>query len=146
MEYTEEQRQHLYEKLKASINEKPGFSVHNGLKITKLEYGCCEGEMQIRPESLNSIGIVHGGCLVSLADNVAGMAICSTGVNTITVDCNFSFLRAAKGSYVRCVAQPEKLGGKLAVIRCVLTDDQDKTVATGQFTFLVTGEIGKKKG
>lgn len=145
MEYTEEQRQHLYEKLKASINEKPGFSVHNNLKITKLENGCCEGEVQITPASLNSIGIVHGGCLYALADNVAGMAICSTGVTTITVDSSFNFLRSAKGAYVRCVAQPEKIGSKLAVIRCILTDDQEKVVATGQFTFLVTGLTGKKK-
>ena len=118
----------------ATINS-CGFTYHNGIRITKLELDYCEGELEITPECLNPLGIVHGGCLAALADTVGGMAALSRGKGTVTVSYGFNFLRQAKGTKIKCVATPEKIGRTISVFRCVLTDDEDKTVASGQFTF-----------
>lgn len=112
-----------------------GFTCHNGIRITRLEQDYCEGELDITPNCLNYLGIVHGGCLAALADTVGGMAAISSGRGTVTLNYGFSFLRQAKGKKIRCVATPEKVGKSVSVFRCVLTDDEGKTVASGQFTF-----------
>lgn len=112
-----------------------GFTHHNGIRVTKLELDYCEGELEITPECLNPLGIVHGGCLAALADTVGGMAALSRGKGTVTVSYGFNFLRPATGSRIKCVATPEKIGRTISVFRCVLTDDQDRLVASGQFTF-----------
>lgn len=112
-----------------------GFTYHNGIRITKLELDHCEGELDVTPECLNPLGIVHGGCLAALADTVGGMAALSRGKGTVTVNYGFSFLRQARGTKIKCVAEPEKIGKSISVFRCTLTDDEDKLVASGQFTF-----------
>lgn len=126
-------RQHC-DRVIQTINS-TGFTFHNGIRITKLELDYCEGELEITPECLNPLGIVHGGCLAALADTVGGMAALSRGKGTVTVNYGFSFLRQAKGKKIKCVAVPEKIGKTISVFRCTLTDDEGKSVASGQFTF-----------
>ena len=50
------------------------------------------------------------------------------------------FLRPATGSKIVCEATPKKLGRNLSVIQVVLTNDQNKSVATGTFTFFMFSE------
>ena len=134
MTFTDDQARKFYDRIIETINAS-GFVSHNHIRITKLELDYCEGELEITPESLNPMGIVHGGCLAALADTVGGMAAVSRGKGTVTVNYGFSFLRQAKGNKIKCVATPEKVGKTITVVRCVLTDDQDELVASGQFTF-----------
>ena len=72
---------------------------------------------------------------------MAGIAACSTGRGTVTLNYGFSFHRQARGTVIKCVAEPEKVGNKVSVFRCSLTDDQGQLVASGQFTFFMTGEL-----
>lgn len=117
------------------------YSRHNQIRVTAVyPDGSAEGELTITPESLNPYGIVHGGCLASLADTVAGWAVSvSQGKNTVTVNYAFNFLHPAKGSNraIHCRAVPEKLGRTLCVYRLVLTDDAGVEVANGNFTFFL---------
>jgi acyl-coenzyme A thioesterase PaaI-like protein len=41
------------------------------------------------------------------------------------------------------VAEPEKIGRTVSVFRCALTDDQGELVASGQFTFFMTGPLNE---
>lgn len=141
MEMTPEQREAYYAKLIHYINTKRGYARHSGVVVTKVEPNYCEGELAITPDTCNYLGIVHGGCLATLADTVAGIAACSSGNGTVTINYGFSFLRPAAGSKVRCVAEPEKVGRQVSVFRCSLYNDEDKLVASGQFTFFMTGPL-----
>jgi acyl-CoA thioesterase len=145
MEMTQEQRQAYYDKLLHSINTRRSYVTTSGIRVTKVAENYCEGELEITPDVCNYWGIVHGGCLATLADSVAGVAACSTGQGTVTVSYGFNFLRPAKGSLVRCVAEPEKIGRTISVFRCTLTDDQGGLVASGLFTFFMTGPLDQKK-
>lgn len=131
----------------ASFSVKEGkaedaFSVYNHVVVTQFfEDGSAEGELQIHPESLNIYGIVHGGCLATLADTVGGSAVsAATGQYPVTVNYAFNFLRPAKGTNQKivCRATPEKLGRTLCVYHVSLTDDQGVEVANGNFTFFLT--------
>lgn len=115
-----------------------GFSQYNGLTVTRIQDGVGEGELKITPQSLNPLGIVHGGCLAALADTVAGVAASrAVGVPSVTVNYCFNFLRPAKGTgqKIYCRAVPDKLGKTLSVYSVTLTDDDGAEVACGTFTF-----------
>jgi acyl-CoA thioesterase len=144
-ELTEEQKQAYYEKLLHSINTRRSYVTTSGIRVTKIGEHYCEGELPVTPDVCNYWGIVHGGCLAALADSVAGVAACSTGLGTVTVSYGFNFLRPAKGSLIRCVAEPEKIGRTICVFRCTLTDDRDELVASGLFTFFMTGPLDQEK-
>lgn len=141
MEMTEEQRQAYYDKLIHYINTARGYAKYSNVHVTKVEPNYCEGELTITPDLCNYLGIVHGGCLATLADTVAGIAACSSGNGTVTINYGFSFLRPTTGTKVRCIAEPEKVGRKVSVFRCSLYNDEDKLVASGQFTFFMTGPL-----
>ena len=124
-----------YSKLYDRVNKHSAFAVHNHIKITHIDEDKVEGELTIAPESLNPLGFVHGGCLVSLADSVAGTAVYTKGRACVTLDCSFNYLRPATGTKIRCVARPQKIGHTIAVYEVLLTDDQERPVASGIFNF-----------
>lgn len=117
------------------------FSAHNNIRITAVYTdGSAEGELTVTPQSLNPHGIVHGGCLATLADTVGGWAASASRFrNCVTVNYAFNFLRPAKGTNrkIYCEAVPEKLGATLCVYRLTLTDDEGVEVANGNFTFFL---------
>lgn len=125
-----------------SIINRPGmFSTENGITVTLARPGRAEGELTIRSTSLNPHGIVHGGCLYTLADTVAGAAsIAGSAKRCVTVNGTLEFLRPAVGTRIRCVATPKKEGRTLSVMQVVLTNDESKEVATGTFTFFLFDE------
>lgn len=135
------QRAAFYDRLKEFINSTEGFAMHSGVRVTKVDMDYCEGELTITPEKCNYLGIVHGGCLATLADTVSGIAVCSRGKAPVTLNYGFSFLRQATGTVIKCVAEPESVGGTISVMRCALTDDQGRLVASGQFTFYTKGDL-----
>ena len=138
---TNEQMQAHWDKMIRYINNARGYAKYSGITVTKVAEDYCEGELAITPDTCNYLGIVHGGCLATLADTVAGVAACSTGQGTVTINYGFSFLRQARGDKIRCVAEAEKSGRTIKVFRCSLFDDGGELVASGQFTFFMTGPL-----
>ena len=120
------------------INYPGQFAYENGITVTAARPGYAEGMLEVRPTSSNPGGTVHGGCLYTLADTVAGTAACAHGASCVTISGTLEFLRPATGPTIRCVATPKKQGQTLSVMQVVLTNDVGKEVATGTFTFFMT--------
>lgn len=122
------------------------FSGHNHILITEMnDDGSAKGHLTVTPESTNPMKIVHGGALMSLADVVAGWGVANAAQgNCVTVNTSFQFLKAAKGTNekIYCVTKPQKMGRTICVIDVELSDDAGKIVATGVYTFYITGAIG----
>ena len=91
--------------------------------------------LEIQPSSLNPLGIVHGGALVTLADTVAGTAAYTTGKTCVTLDCSMQYLSPGTGTRIHCTAVPKKLGRTVLVYNVSLTDDSSRPVASGTYTF-----------
>ncbi|MBE6972957.1 MAG: PaaI family thioesterase [Ruminococcaceae bacterium] len=132
------QASHLASDLSRIINRSGQFAYENGITVTDARPGYAEGVLEVRPTSSNPHGTVHGGCLYTLADTVAGTAACAHGASCVTVSGTMEFLRPATGPTIRCVATPKKQGRTLSVMQVVLTDDAGKNVATGTFTFFMS--------
>ena len=125
--------------------QKNAFMLHNHIELESVEPDRAVFRLDIRPESCNPYGIVHGGALVTLADTVAGTAAFTTGRTCVTLDSSMQFLAAARGDKVFCVATPKKVGRTILVYDISITDSEDRLVATGIFTFYATGEYQPTK-
>ena len=142
MEMTEEQRQRHYEKLAHYINTVRGYAHLTGIRVTKVDRDYCEGELDITPDKCNYLGIVHGGCLATLADTVAGIAACTDGRGCVTLNCSVSYLRAAQNTKkVYCKASAVKTGHTIAVYQAELFDDDGTLLANGTYTFFLKEQL-----
>ncbi len=119
------------------VNRPHQFSYENGIVITRVEPGLCEGELTTGPDSFNPHGTVHGGALATLADTVSGVCACSRGGSCVTAGSSMEFLRPATGPRLLCRATPKKLGHTLSVVQFSITDEEGTPVATGTFTFFM---------
>lgn len=120
------------------INNPNLFNSHNGITVTAIGDGKAQGVLEVSPSSMNPHGTVHGGCLYTLADTVAGSAVAaSCGVPCVTVSGTLEFLRPATGATVHCEASAKKLGSTICTMQVELTDQNHKVVATGTFIFML---------
>ncbi|TDL34887.1 PaaI family thioesterase [Jeotgalibacillus sp. S-D1] len=88
--------------------------------------------MPVEPLYLNSLGIIHGGIISSLAD----VAMCNTiesdednKQKAVTVDLNISFLKGARGSRLIAEAEIISSGKTLTHAQCLIYDENTQLVA-----------------
>ena len=136
-----EERQAYCSSLLRYVQDHPGdsYSRLSHITITAVGDGWAEGELTVCPEVLNPMGMVHGGCLATLADTVAGTAAHSGGQRCVTLNCSLNLLKPAKGSRIVCRAVRQKSGRTIQVCEVVLTDEQGAQVMTGTLTFYALG-------
>lgn len=117
------------------------FSHVNHMRLTGADRDCVTGELEVVPDVLNPWGVVHGGCLVTLADTTAGTLNFINGKQSVTLNCSVNFLRAARGKYIRCTAKVQKMGRSTSVIEASLTDEKGQEVCTGVYTFFHMADV-----
>ena len=112
-----------------------------GMELVSLDEGYAKGRMKMADIIKNSYGGVHGGALYSLADTIAGCAACTYGCYVCTVSGNMNYLLPGVNTeYIYCEAKVVRQGMHLAVYDVEITDDFDKVLQTGTFTFYVMNE------
>ena len=141
----EQNNQSFFQTLIDKMNEPGQFSADVHVRIEKIDVGYAQGVLDVHPENLNLMGIVHGGCLATLADTVAGMGVAATGNACVTVSYGMNFLRPATGKQIRCIATADQMGRRLCVMRTELLNEAGEKVATGNFTFCVMQPLDKNK-
>jgi acyl-CoA thioesterase len=121
------------------INDPALFPAQNGIQVTRFWQDYAEGELTVRPSSMNPRGIVHGGCLSTLMDTVAGIAACTTGRSCVTLNSTMNYIKAAKAGTKKILCQTSKVkaGRTIAVYNSVLTDDDGEVIASGTYTFFL---------
>lgn len=119
------------------VNTPHQFSYESGIRVLEVEAGYAKGVLEVGPNSINPHGNVHGGALATLADTVGGCCACSEGGSCVTANCSMEFLRPASGARIYCEATPKKLGRTLSVIQVVMTNEEQKVVATATYTFFM---------
>ena len=80
-----------------AANKQPPFAEFLGLKITHLSPERVTAELVARAELNNRFGILHGGALMALADNLGGTATTANlkpGQSTTTVESKTNFFAA----------------------------------------------------
>lgn len=129
-----------YDKLIKMRNETNIFAKNLGICITKIELGKAEAELKITDGMSNFVGSVHGGCLFTLADVVAGSVASSYGYKSTTVDANMHYLNPALDTTtVYGKGEVLKHGKKITVVNVTITDQKGVTLVSSIFTFMSLG-------
>jgi 1,4-dihydroxy-2-naphthoyl-CoA hydrolase len=82
-----------------------------------------------REELTTTGGALHGGVLMSLADNLGG--VCAylnlpAGAGTATISSSTNFLRGVREGHVTGTARPLRVGRTLIVVQTDLRDDEGR--------------------
>lgn len=121
--------------LKKLVIENP-FMQELNMKILEIERGYVKGRLQVTDKVLNPYGSVHGGCLYSLADITAGLAACTYGVYSSTIDGTMEYiLPAIDTRYIICEAKEIRQGMHVSQYEAFLYDDKEQLVDKAVFSF-----------
>jgi len=93
----------------------------------------------VKPELINSAGVLHGGVSASIADTAVGVAIQhhfggTRSISTVELKVNYFRPVAAGTLYAR--AHLLRIGSTLCIGRVDLTDDDKNLVGTGIVTYI----------
>lgn len=115
--------------------EKNSFMLHNYMELESVEMDRAVFRLEIRPESQNPYGMVHGGAIYTLADNATGAAAHTDGRYYVTQTSALHFLRNQGGGTVRAAASVRHRGRSTCLVAVDITGQGGKLLATGEFTF-----------
>jgi 1,4-dihydroxy-2-naphthoyl-CoA hydrolase len=119
----------------------PAFSDFLGIKITHISPERVTGELLARPELDNSVGLLHGGAIMSLADNLGGaatMANLPDGAQTTTIESKTNFFAGIPlGDTARAECTPLHRGRTTMVWQTKITRNDGRLCAMVTQTQLV---------
>jgi acyl-CoA thioesterase len=130
-----------YQKLIAVTNQENHFMTYNNIKLAQMWEDHSVVELNVRKESKNLFGAIHGGVYVTMADCAAGAAARSRGKRYVTLNHSFEFFRTSNEEWIRAFASVRHRGNTICVVSVDVKDEKDKLLASGTFTMFATGEL-----
>lgn len=131
----------MNEELKLKIKkelENNGFIQLLGMEILEMKEGYARGMICMNKTHMNQYKGMHGGCIYSLADTIAGVAAISYGNMVSTIDGKMDYLEPASNTeHIYCEAKVVRQGKKVAVYETFVTNDAGKLLAKADFTYFV---------
>ena len=115
--------------------EANAFMKHNYIEIESVEQDHAVIRLDVRPESKNPYGMVHGGAIYTMADNATGTAVHTDGRHYVTQTSALHFLRNQSGGVVRAEAWVRHRGRSTSLVNVDITGEDGRLLATGEFTF-----------
>ena len=126
-----------YEKLCELRNKQNRFGDLAGVRIVEIREGYARTELEVRPELLNPIGSLHGGCLFTMADITGGSAAVSHGEQVTTADADIRYLRP--GIHVKKLTAESKeikKGENLLVYQVEIRDEKETLLAAATLSYM----------
>ena len=125
---------------------KNAFMLHNYIELERVEKDRAVFKLDIRPESYNPYGLIHGGAIYTLADNATGAAAHSDGRYYVTQTSALHFLRNQSEGEIQADARVRHRGHSTCLVAVDILGEDEKLLATGEFTFFcVDPEIMARK-
>lgn len=106
-------------RLEQIAHAQPPFAQLLGIRITKVSLDRIEAEVDITAQLGNRNGVLHGGAVMGIADNVGGTATfvgLAEDESSTTIESKTNFFRSVQiGDTVRVVAEPLHKGRRTQV-------------------------------
>lgn len=129
-----------FEALSKLAKEEGRFIDLIGMELLDIRLGYAKGMIHVSKMHTNPMGIVHGGCIYTMADTVAGMAANTHGESVVTTSSSINFLAPANDTKTVMVEATEvRYGRKVSVYEVKVFNDEDEVLALGTFQFYNTG-------
>jgi acyl-CoA thioesterase len=115
------------------------FAKHSGIELVAVEPGRAVTRMTVQPWHLNSVGLVHGGAIFTLADFAFAAASNSHGTVAVGINVSISYVNAAREGVLTAEACEVSRNPRLASYTVNVTD------AAGQLVAVFQGLVYRKK-
>jgi uncharacterized protein (TIGR00369 family) len=108
------------------------FSAATGVEVDSAAKDEVKGRLPWAPERCTSMGMMHGGAIMTLADSLGG--ICAflnlpPGAGTSTIESKTNFFRAVRKGAAHATTRPLHVGRTVIVVQTDVLDDDGKRVA-----------------
>jgi 1,4-dihydroxy-2-naphthoyl-CoA hydrolase len=107
------------------------FAATLGIELVSATPEEVVGRLAWREELCTTGGAMHGGALMSLADNLGGVCAYLNlpgGAGTATISSSTNFLRGVREGRVTATARPLRVGRTVIVVETEVRDDADRLV------------------
>ena len=107
------------------------FAVTLGMELVSANPEEAVGRLAWREELCTTGGALHGGALMSLADNLGGLCAylnLPAGAGTATISSSTNFLRGVREGTVTATARPLRVGRAVIVVQTELHDGAGRLV------------------
>jgi len=106
------------------------FASRNGMRMAEVRTGYARAEMAVEEGHLNTVAILHGGALFTLADFAFAAACNSHGVVAVACQADMTYFKGiAEGARITAVAEEISRTRKLSTCVVRLTDESGELVA-----------------
>ena len=109
------------------------FTAFLGIEMVSASPHEVRARLAWREELCTAGGVLHGGALMSLADNVGGFCaflnLPESAAGTATIESKTNFFAAVRDGSVHSVSRPLHTGRRTIVVDTELYDDAGKLVA-----------------
>lgn len=108
-----------------------------GLKILELKEGYAKTTFPYKKELLRFGGVIHGGVVMTVIDNAAGLAVMTVNDknNQVTVELKVNFLEPLVHGPFTCIGRVVRAGKRIAVAEGEVYDSKGKLCAKGVGTW-----------
>lgn len=111
------------------------FPNHIGVVIDDIELTGARAHIDLKPETMNAIGIAHGGVTYTLADTCAAYASRGDGREYVTQQSNFYYIKAGKGNRINAKATVINRTRSLCIVDVDVFDETNSLICTGTFNY-----------
>ena len=108
------------------------FVQHIGIELTEVSPGYAKAKMKIQKYHLNSVDIVQGGAIFTLADFTFAAASNSHGTVAVGISANIFYVKATSSGTLYAEGKEISKNPKLATYLIHVTDDKNEVVAIFQ--------------
>jgi acyl-CoA thioesterase len=116
------------------------FAAETGIRLIELRSGFAKAHMRLEQRHLNSVGIVQGGAIFTLADLAFAAASNSGGKVAVAINTTLSFLKATKTGTLHAEATEISRTRRLSVCTVRVTNEAEELVALFQGTAYIKDE------
>ncbi len=113
----------------AEFFERDCFARENGIRVVEVRLGFARTEMTVESRHLNSVGILQGGALFTLADLAFAVASNSHGVVAVACQADVTFFKAVRSGKLTAAAEEIARTHKLSTCVIRVTDEAGDLVA-----------------
>jgi acyl-CoA thioesterase len=113
----------------AAFFERDRFARENGMRVVEVRPGYARTEMTVESRHLNSIGILQGGALFTLADLAFAVASNSHGVVAVACQADVTWFKAVQSGTLTAAAEEISRTRRLSTCLVRVTDQDRDLVA-----------------
>jgi uncharacterized protein (TIGR00369 family) len=115
------------------------------VRVVKATADECVLEVDVGPQHMQPLGIVHGGVYTGLVESAAsigaGVSAVMAGRTVVGLENTTSFVRAVRSGTLRATARPITRGRRTHVWQVDVEEVGAKLAATGRVRLLVTDDM-----